>query len=259
VHRQYAPGSLRVGNAQVAVLMAYVTPRGRALVDRELYLPEEWILDTDRARRAGVPPDLAFASKPDLAIRMIERAVNAHRNMAWVVADGIIGESTGLRAWLQERPLGYVLPARGDELVVTRDGAAGEAAALSDTLAESAWTPIAAKPTSRRAPVDWARIMLGGGELTGEGDPWDQSLLIGRSAGHPAQLDYYQCHAPAGTALARLVRVAGATGAVRECVEFANNNLGLDHYQVRRYEPWYRHVTLCMLAAATVAVADQLR
>jgi SRSO17 transposase len=190
---------------------------------------------------------------------MIERAVDAHGDIAWVVADGIIGESARLRTWLEERPLGYVLPARGDELVVTRAGSAGEAGGLSNMLGESEWTRIASAQTTRRAPVEWAQIMLADAELAGEGDPWEHSLLIGRSAARPASPDIYRCHAPAATDLAELVRVAEAKDAVRDCVEFANDNLGLDQYQVRRYEAWYRHVTLCMLAGAYHAAGHQPR
>ncbi len=261
VHRQYDPVTSRTGNAQVAVFMVYLAAGGRALVDRELYLPEEWILDRDRARRAGVAEDVAFASKPDLAVRMIERAVNAHGNVAWVVANGAIGTSARLRQWLEERPLGYVLPTRGDEPVVTGDGSAGEPGGLSALLSESAWTRLPAGPTTVPGADDWARIMLGGVELDHEGDRWESSLLISRSSVNrrPGHLDFYRCYAPAATPLTELVRVAAGKGAVRELVKSANENVGLDQYQVRRYGAWYRHVTLCMVAAAYLEVARRPR
>src|SRR5262249_42928716 len=195
-----------VGKGEVGGFMVWGGAGGRALVDRELYLPEEWILDRDRARRAGVAEDVAFASKPDLAVRMIERAVNAHGNVAWVVANGAIGTSARLRQWLEERPLGYVLPTRGDEPVVTGDGSAGEAGGLSALLSESAWTRLPAGPTTVPGANDWARIMLGGVELDHEGDRWESSLLISRSSvNRPGHLDFYRCYAPAATPLTELV------------------------------------------------------
>jgi SRSO17 transposase len=255
-YRQYDPVTFRTGNAQLALFMAYVSARGRALVDRELYLPEEWIVDRDRARHAGVPEGVPVASKPDLAIRMIERAVEAHGKVGWVVADGPIGESARLRRWLEERALAYVLPARGDEPVVTRNGSAGGPGALSDLIPRSAWTRLSGSPPVQ-TPERWARIMVGDVELDEGGDRWESSLLINRSADRPARVRLYRCYAPAGTPLSALIRVARSTGAVRDLVQAANENVGLNQYQVRRYEPWYRHVTLCLLAAAYLAVSGQ--
>jgi SRSO17 transposase len=255
-HRQYDPVSFKTRNAQLGVFMAYVAARGRALVDRELYLPEEWIVDRDRARRAGLAQNVEFASKADLAIRMVERAVDAHGHVAWVVAGGAIGESVRLRQWLEERPLGYVLPARSDEPVVTRDGLAGEPGALAGLLPDRVWTRFRPQSLSV-ASGKWARIMLGGVELGQEGERWESSLLIRRSADLPARVRFYRCYGPVGTPLAGLVRAAGLMGTVRELIESANADVGLDQYQVRRYEAWYRHVTLCLLAAAFRAVSRQ--
>jgi SRSO17 transposase len=257
MHRQYDPATFRTGNAQLALFMAYGTARGRALVDRELYLPEEWIVDRDRARRAGVPDDVTFASKPDLAIRMIERAVNAHGKVGWVVASGAIGESVRLRQWLEEHELAYIVPARSDEPVVTRKGSAGSPGALSDLIPRWAWTRLMSESPPAQAPDRWARIMLAGVELDRGGDRWESSLLVNRFADRPAQVRLYRCYTPARTPLAELVRVARLTGAVRELAEAANENVGLNQYQVRKYEPWYRHVTLCLLAAAYLAVTGQ--
>jgi SRSO17 transposase len=256
-HREYDPVSFKTRNAQLGVFMAYVAARGRALVDRELYLPEEWIVDRNRARRAGLPADVAFASKADLAIRMVERAVDAHGQVAWVVANGAIGESVRLRQWLEERPLGYVVPARRDEPVVTRDGLAGEPGALAGLLPDWVWTRFRSQSPPSGASGDWARIMLGGVELGQEGERWESSLLIRRSADPPATVRFYRCYAPGGTPLAELVRATGLMGTVRELVTSANEAVGLDQYQVRRYEAWYRHVTLCLLAAAFLAVTGQ--
>jgi SRSO17 transposase len=239
VHRQYAHGSLRAGNAQVAVFLAYVSPRGRALVDRELYLPREWLADRARARRGGVPDDVAFADRDELAIRMIDRAFDAHGPTAWVVAGGGVADSVRLRIWLEGRAQAYMLPAAGAALVATRDGTRVEADRVAGALPASAWTRV--DPDER-----WALVTLGGGR-------GERGLLIRRSGARWAGPVFYRCHFPASTDLAELVRVARTTDAVRNCVRWANENIGLDHYQVRRYAAWYRHVTLCLVAGAYLA------
>jgi SRSO17 transposase len=256
VDRQYVAG--RFENVQVAVFMAYVAPRGRALVDRELYLPQPWTVDMDRRRRAGVPDDVTFASKPQLALRMIERALRADAVAPWLVAGDAFGESQTFRTWLDNHRVAHVLEIRGHERITTRHGPAGEARDLAATLTESAWERVShTDPATEARFEDWARIALAGVESAQDGRTWERSLLIRRSPSRPARLAFYRGHAPAGTGLPELVRVASAHGAVRECIEQAKTDLGLDQYQVRRYEAWYRHVTLCMLAGAYLAVTRQ--
>ena len=103
VQRQYTGTAGRIENAQVAVFLAYAAPAGHALIDRELYLPRSWTDDPDRCRAAGIRDDIGFATKPELARRMIGRAVRAGVPFAWFTADEVYGGNGKLRAWLEGR------------------------------------------------------------------------------------------------------------------------------------------------------------
>ena len=109
VQRQYSGTAGRVENCQLGVFLAYASPKGRALVDRELYLPKSWTDDRDRCREAGVPDDVPFASKTDLARAMLGRALDAGMPASWVTADEAYGKDGSFRDWLEQRRAGYVV------------------------------------------------------------------------------------------------------------------------------------------------------
>ena len=118
VARQYTGTAGRIENAQVGVFLAYAAPDGsRALIDRELYLPEKWTGDRDRCRAAGIGDEVAFATKPKLAQEMLERAVKAGVPFAWVAADEVYGQNPGLRDWLEDEHIGYVMAVPCSELI----------------------------------------------------------------------------------------------------------------------------------------------
>jgi SRSO17 transposase len=256
VHRQYAPGSLRAGNAQVAVFLSYVSPRGSALVDRELYLPEDWLTDRVRARRLGVPDAVAFADRDELAIRMIERAFNAHGPAASVVAGGSLATSR-LQTWLQERTQPYVLPIAAGTFITLRDGTRVEAGRVGEAVPPSAWVRVDPRSATPGADERWALVALPDGAASGAGDHprWERGLLLRRSSAPGVRSTAFQCRFSSRMRLIELVRAARAENAVQDGVRWANEHVGLDHYQVRRYDAWYRHMTLGLLAAAYVAVS----
>src|SRR5260221_997762 len=110
VQRQYSGRAGRVENCQLGVFLAYAASGGeRALIDRELYLPESWTEDRDRCREAGIGDDVAFGTKPELARMMIERAVAAGVPFSWFAADEAYGQNPGLREWLEEDENSYVM------------------------------------------------------------------------------------------------------------------------------------------------------
>src|SRR5207245_10499487 len=120
VARQYTGTAGRIENAQVGVFLAYAGPDGsRALIDRELYLPEKWAADRDRCRAAGIGDDVAFATKPELSRRMIERAVQAGVAFAWVGGDEVYGGNAKLGAWLEEPGVGEGMGVACRELITT--------------------------------------------------------------------------------------------------------------------------------------------
>jgi DDE superfamily endonuclease len=110
VARQYSGTAGRIENCQVGVFLAYAVPGGgRALIDRELYLPQAWTEDRDRCRQAGIGDEVEFATKPELARQMIERAIDAGAPFGWVAGDEVYGQNGPLRHWLEERHVSYVL------------------------------------------------------------------------------------------------------------------------------------------------------
>ena len=132
VARQYTGTAGRIENAQVGVFLAYAASDGsRALIDRELYLPEKWTADRDRCRAAGIGDEVAFATKPKLAQDMLERAVKAGVPFAWVAADEVYGQNPGLRDWLEGQQIGYVMAVPCSELITVAAGRRKRADALA--------------------------------------------------------------------------------------------------------------------------------
>jgi SRSO17 transposase len=110
VQRQYSGTAGRVENRQLGVFLAYASAKGRALVDRYLYLPRGWCTDQARREEAGVGAGVAFATKPALGLAMLGRALDAGIPARWVTADEAYGKDAKFRAWLQHRRVGYGWP-----------------------------------------------------------------------------------------------------------------------------------------------------
>ena len=256
VQRQYSGTAGRVENCQLGVFLAYASPKGRALVDRELYLPRSWTDNRDRCRQAGVPDDVQFAAKTELARAMLGRALDAGMPASWVTADEAYGKDSSFRDFLEQRRIGYVVAVPKSQ-AVAGDAGTSRADVLAAHAPGQAWKRRSCGTGSKGPRVfDWAAATLP--EDGTEPPGWSRYLLVRRSLtrnakGEP-ELAYYLCCAPAGTADEELIRVAGSRWAVEECFQTAKNETGLDHYQVRRYDAWYRHATLALLAHAYLAV-----
>jgi SRSO17 transposase len=244
VYRRYGEGTGRAENVQVGVFLAHTTTRGSALIDRELYLPASWTQDRERCHRAGVPDAVGYRSRAELARHMVHRALDGGVPAAWFAADEPYGDSDPLRAWLKTRDIGYVLATNRHAWITTVTGTSAQARELARRLPPAAW---------RRADAgrahEWAVVpMADSGPAGGRG--WRGFLLLRRSATQPQRVRYYRCRAPAGTAAADLVRVSRVATAGRARMGSTGRALGLDQYQVRRYDAWYRYVTLCLVAGA---------
>jgi SRSO17 transposase len=248
VQRQYSGTAGRIENCQLGVFLTYTSPRGRALIDRELYLPKTWTEDHERCAGAGIGPDVEFATKPALARKMLERLLATHDRQAavpWFTADEAYGDNPRLRDWLDAQAINYVMAISCDARFPTPTGPR-----RADELAASApkrgWQRLSCgKGSKGHRLYDWLLIDPGAD---------DHLLLVRRSISKPSELAYYLCRSSVPVPLAELVRVAGSRWGVEETFQFAKNETGLDHYQVRRYDAWYRHITLSMLAAAFLAV-----
>ncbi len=250
VARQYTGTAGRIENSQVGVFLAYAAPDGsRALIDRELYIPQKWADDRDRCRAAGIGDDVAFATKPELAEKMLGRAVEAGVPFSWVAGDEVYGGNPGLRSWLEGEGISYVMAVACSEMITTGAGRF-RADELTALVPASGWQRLSCADGSKGPRLyDWA--------LIGTASPARQ-LLARRSLapGEKGDLElaYFRCWSPRPVTLAELVAVAGARWAVEDCFAEAKNETGLDQYQVRRYRAWYRHITLSMLAHAFLAV-----
>jgi SRSO17 transposase len=254
VQRQYSGTAGRIENCQVGVFLAYAAPSGRAFLDRELYLPQGWCEDAARREAAAVPADVVFRTKPQLAKAMLERALAAGVPAAWVTGDEVYGGDRRLRLWLEEQGISHVLAVKRTEPLVAatdRGPAQVPATDLVAALPADAWVRLSAGEGAKGPRLyDWAWVAI-----RPLSDPdrgyW---LLVRRSLADPTELAHYVCYGPADTGIADLVRVAGTRWAVEEVIEAAKGEVGLDHYEVRRWDGWYRHVTLCLLAHAFLAV-----
>ena len=250
VARQYSGTAGRRANQQVGVFLAYATPRGCAFLDRALYLPEEWATDPARRATAGIPDDVAFATKGELARAMLARAFAAGVPTAWVVGDVVYGREQ-LRRWLEAARRAYVLAVASDHGVWTA-GAQVEAHTLADTLPHDAWHRRSAGAGSQGPRwYDWACLALPYEAAPG----WAHWLLVRRSLSDPRERAYYRVHAPADTDPAAMVAAAGARWRIETAFAEAKGLVGLDEYEVRRWEGWHRHVTLSLLAHAALVVA----
>jgi SRSO17 transposase len=246
VQRQYSGTAGRIENCQIGVFLTYASPRGRALIDRELYLPEHtWCADRNRCRLAAVPDEVAFATKPALAQRMIGRALENDVPFGWVAADEVYGQNPGLRAWLEGKAISYVMAVPCSQEFGTDHGSR-RADALAVLHPHQAWQTLSCgQGTKGPRLYDWA--------LIDTASPAHR-LLIRRSLTDPSKLAYFICYSQPDTPLHMLVAVVGVRWTVEECFQAAKNEVGLDHYQVRLWHAWYRHVTLAMLAHAWLAV-----
>jgi SRSO17 transposase len=250
VARQYSGTAGRVENCQVGVFLGYATAKGRALIDRALYLPKEWANDADRREEAGIPEAVAFATKILLGRRMVERAVEAGVPAKWVAADAVYGSDYHFRLTAENLGLGYVAGVRADFAI-----AAGfrqvRAKALLAEVPGDGWHRLSCGAGAKGPRLyDWALFRT----PCPEPEEYARWVLIRRSTSDPDEVAYFACGGPPGTTLDELVRVAGVRWAVEDLFELAKGDCGLDEYEVRSWAGWHRHVTLSLFALAVLAV-----
>ncbi|WP_327034868.1 IS701 family transposase [Micromonospora ureilytica] len=248
VQRQYSGTARRTENCQLGVFLAYASPGGRTLIDRELYLPRGWCDDPARREEAGIAASVGFATKPALGLRMLERAITAGLSASWVTADEAYGQDSKFRIWLQQHRMGFVLAVPHNQRVPTTVGNS-----RPDVLAANA------------PALAWKRRSCGAGakghdSMTGPWPPCPARSTDTAVAADPPQ--HHQTHGPGLLPVLRPRRHPGRDvhphrrnrWAIEECFQTAKTQVGLDHYQVRRYDAWYRHITLVLCAHAYLAV-----
>src|SRR3989454_1502311 len=235
VQQQYCGTTGQVENCQVAVFLSYVSEKGHTLIDRELYLPKLWTDDRERCREAHIPDSVGFATKCELACRMVERIWNAQIPISWVVADTVYGSNLDLRTWLEQHQYSYVLAVACDEPVGIQTPQGRRQVEVREVeallLHPQDWQRLSmSQGTKGPRLFDWACVpMLHRWEE--DGRHW---LLIRRSLTDPREKAYYFVFAPPATTLCEMVKAIGARWHIEEDFE-TTKDMGLDQYEVRSW------------------------
>jgi SRSO17 transposase len=250
VARQYSGTAGRIENCQIGVFLGYASRYGQTLLDRELYLPAAWTNDRARCQRAGIPDERRFATKPQLAKQLLARAFAAGTPATWVTGDSVYGDDRRLRMWLESCPRAYVLAVSSKEYVWL-GWRQRRVSTMLAALPDEGWTRLSAGDGAKGPRwYDWSWLPVA--------DPlepnWRRWLLVRRSVSAPKELQAYVVFVPQDTTLAEVVRVAGTRWTSESCFEAAKGEVGLDHYEVRSWTGWYRHMTLVMWALALLTV-----
>ena len=256
VQRQYSGTAGRIENSQIGVFLCYAGRGGSAFIDRELYMPKVWSDDAQRCAAAGVPEAVQFATKPELARRMLERVLEAGVKCAWVAGDAVYGGDRRLRAWLESQGQAFVMAIAKDEPLWWQGPQHKRADAIAQDLPAQSWrTYSAGTGTKGERLYDWALAPLWRLQMTAEERRFGHYLLVRRSLDEKQELAYYVVYAPRNQAARQvLAQVAGRRWEIECGFEAAKGDCGLDQYEVRRWSGWYRHITLALLAHAALAV-----
>ena len=257
--RQYTGSAGKITNCQIGVFAAYVSRHGHALIDRALYLPKAWASDPARLAATHVPTGTMFATKPALAVQMIERAIAAQVPFAWVAADSVYGVGDVERA-LRRAGKGYVLGVGSNHHFGSWHGKpaiAGRADEIAQSFDPTAWQRLSAGDGTKGARLhDWIYCELADLDASeydeGRSGLWTRGMLVRRNIGD-GDLAFFSTWCPAGTDIQTLVLVEGHRWAIEDSFETTKNELGLDHNETRSWHGWHRHVSLVMLAFAMMA------
>jgi SRSO17 transposase len=278
VARQYCGALGKVANCQAGVFLAYVGPKGRALVDKRLYLPQGWTGDPERCAAAGVPePKQRYQAKTDLALAMLRQArAWGHLRAEWVAGDDAFGMSPAFRDGLAAQGLRFVLdvppatpvwplhptwtsPAsRGHgprPKPKPRDEERRTVEQRSLALPKEAWREVtvaegAQGPREYRFSAERVRE-------TRDGQPGGVLWAVYRQNLDGSEPRYYVSNAPEDTPLATLARVGGSRWPIETEFETAKSDVGLDEYETRTWAGWHHHITLCLLAGAFLVSLQQ--
>ena len=278
VARQYCGALGKIANCQAGVFLAHVGPRGRALVDKRLYLPEEWTSDAGRCASAGVPEDRRqYRSKTELALEMLERArERGHMSAQWVAGDSAFGMSPSFREGLAAAGAWYVLDVRPDMTVWPLEPAwdnspyqgfgrprkpklrSGERQTVEGrclALPEEAWQEVTvAEGTQGPRTYMFSAQRV---RPTSRRKPGDVHWAVYRRNLDGSEPRYYLSNAPEDIPLETLAYVGGSRWRIETEFETEKSDVGLDEYETRTWAGWHHHVVLCLLAGAFLLSLQQ--
>lgn len=280
VARQYSGTLGKVGNCQVGVFLAYAAPAGHALLDGELYLPQQWIDDADRRRVAGVPTQTTLQTKGDLALTILQRTLKAgHLRGRWVTGDAVYGSDPALRDGVEQAGLYYVFEVRNNEWLFT----------IKPATAVPQWSGRGRKPQRERRAEGSAGPQTVAEIAAGITEPQWQSLTVAEGAQGPRRYQFYrrrvwecrdglpgrECwlllrrkedgsdikyclsNAPLESTLLQLGQVGATRWNIETEFELTKSEAGLVEYEVRSWEGWYHHMTMALLAGAFLLQMQQ--
>jgi SRSO17 transposase len=256
--RQYSGTVGGIALCQVAVTLTYATGRGHALIGRALYLPEGCAADEEHRELAGVPEEVMFATKPQLAGALLNRAQSLGIRAAFVAGDEVYG-GRQLRRDIRQRGMGYVMAVRANHAVTTGSGCTMTAAAAAGLIPAHAWHRMrTGSGTKGTRHYDWAML-----EVTSDDTPGGQedgrSVLLARRHRYTGTLSFYRCWTPGQVPLSRLIAIASARWRIEEDHQLAKQSTGLDAGQVIRWTSWHRWTAICLLAYIYLAIAVALQ
>jgi SRSO17 transposase len=271
VQRQWCGRLGKIDNCQVGVYLAYVAPRGHALVDMRLYLPKVWTRSKARRIKAGVPPEIKFRTRHQLALEMLDAHVGKLPH-GWVAGDDEMGKVPEFRGELQARGERYLLAVPSNTLIRDLEaepppyagrGPRPKSPILrvdrwAKALPKNAWTTIEVRD-GEKGPLTVEAAKVRVRAKTAPGDGYDEILLVLRERQSDGSLkhDYYLSNAPPETTLTEFARVSKAAHRIEECLQRAKGESGLADYEVRTWRGWHHHQTLSLIATWFLTLESQ--
>jgi SRSO17 transposase len=206
--------------------------------------------ENERRKGAGIPDELSFQTKPQMALEMIQKATESNVPYTWVTGDCVYGDCRDIRMWLENKRKCYVMNVSGKEYVWQGFKQNSISGILKNLPAEG-WFGASCGDGSKGIRIyDWLTVEINPPPMEG----FYRTLLIRRSKTAPDDLRAYICYAPSSVPVQKLIAVAGTRWTVETCFKESKSLAGLDQYEVRSYDGWYKHITFACIALALLTV-----
>ena len=252
--RQYSGTVGGIAMCQVAVTLTCAAPAGHALIGRALYLPADWAADEERRELAGVPGEVMFATKPQLAGELLQHAHDRGIRAGFVAGDEVYG-GLELRKSIRERGTGYVLAVRSNCMVTLPSGRRLTVKTAASLVKPGMWQRMRTGSATKGAKdYDWAMIEITPDDTPEGQDPGHAVLLLRRHR-YTGTVSSFLCWTPDPVPLAKLIKVAVTRWRIEEDHQLSKQVSGLDSGQVTTWTSWHRWTAISLLACAFLAVA----
>lgn len=256
--RQYSGTLGQVALCQVMVTLTYPTGRGHTLIDRALYLPERCAADDEHRDLAGIPDEVAFATKPALAGALLERAHARGIGAAFLAGDEVYGGGD-LRRQIRQMGMGYVLAVRANHMLTLGDGRTRAAAEAIKLIRPNAWQRMpTGSGTKGISHYAWAMLDIRADD-TPDGHASGHSVLLVRRHRYTRTVSFYRCFTPDPAPPSRLIAIAVIRWRIEEDHQLAKQVSALDSGQVTRWRSWHRWSALCLIAYMFLAAATAVQ